>query len=146
MAILLVRMALRIVNLPRLLQGLSTVAVPQSQNRATLEDVVYYCDKWLRLFPYNRKGNCLPRALTLYWFARRYGFPVKLHCGIHKNGDTLDGHAWLTQDNEPFMETGKQVNLFAVTFSFPPSLIPPAATGGLSDQSERSAPLPEPHL
>ena len=39
------------------------------------EDLVYYVDRWLQLFPYNAKGNCFPRSLALYWFATTIGLP-----------------------------------------------------------------------
>jgi hypothetical protein len=97
-------------------------------------DLVYYVDRWLQLFPYNKKGNCFPRSLALYWFARRVGYPVRFHCGVRKEVSNLAGHAWLTLDHQPFHETGQQWQRFTVTFSYPPD---PAA-GGKQDSALRS--------
>jgi hypothetical protein len=89
-------------------------------------NLVYYVDRWLELFPYNKKGNCFPRSLALYWFARRLGYPVRFQCGVRKDVSHLDGHAWLTLDRLPFHETGQHWQHYTVTFSYPPD---PAAGG-----------------
>lgn len=81
----------------------------------------YYTDRWLNIFPYNAKGNCFPRALSLYRLANRQGLPVQVHCGIAKIGEMLEGHAWLTLAGKPFLETGNQPRRFTLTVSFPPT-------------------------
>lgn len=83
-------------------------------------DTVYYVDRWLALFPYNPKGNCFPRALTLFLFARRAGLPVQFNCGVMKVHQQLEGHAWLTLDGHEFLEPSSFWQAFTVTLSFPP--------------------------
>lgn len=114
-----VRFLLRWKSLPNVLGMLDRGAVAAGRDLATLEHRVYYLDRWLELLPYNTKGNCFPRAVTLYWLARRAGCPVRLHCGIKREGLKLDGHAWLTLDREPFHEPSDQWRQYAVTFSYP---------------------------
>jgi hypothetical protein len=100
-----------------------------------LDDLAYYTDRWLTIFPYNVKGNCFPRSLTLYRLARRHGCHVQFHCGVAKIGETLAGHAWLTLDGKPFLEPADQWRRFTVTFSFPPS--PEWQGASLSDRHSR---------
>jgi Transglutaminase-like superfamily len=119
LVVLWVRLLLRVKSLPLVLDRLNPRSIMGRPDEAVTEDLVYYVDRWLQLFPYNKKGNCFPRSLALYWFARRLGYPVLFHCGVRKEVSNLDGHAWLTLDHQPFHETGQQWQRFTVTFSYP---------------------------
>lgn len=114
-----VRLLLRWSSLPQVLALLDRSADAARYDVLTLERRIYYVDRWLELFPYNTKGNCFPRALALYWLARRVGRPVRFYCGIKREDSKLDGHAWLTLDQEPFHELSEQWRQYTVTFSFP---------------------------
>jgi len=114
-----IRFRLRRESLPSVLKRLDPVTLSGSPDPARFEDVVYYLDRWLHLFPYNAKGNCFPRSLALYWFAKRSGYPVSFHCGVRKDTTGLDGHAWLMLDRQPFHEPGRHWECFTVTYSFP---------------------------
>lgn len=106
-------------SLPAVLKRLDPGALSGQRDSARFEDLVYYLDRWLQLFPYNAKGNCFPRSLALYWFATRSGYAVLFHCGVRRDGVGLDGHAWLTLDRQPFHEPGQLWQRFTVTYSFP---------------------------
>ena len=114
-----IRLRLRGESLPEVLKRLDPGALSGKPDSARFEDLVYYVDRWFQLFPYNAKGNCFPRSLALYWFAKRSGCPVSFHCGVRKDGAGLDGHAWLTLDRQPFHEPGQHWQRFTVTYSFP---------------------------
>jgi len=133
LVVLWVRLLLRVKSLPLVLDRLNPRSMTGRLDEAVMGDLVYYVDRWLQLFPYNEKGNCFPRSLALYWFARRLGYPVLFHCGVRKEVSNLDGHAWLTLDRQPFHETGQHWQRFTVTFSYPPD---PAA-GGRQDSAIR---------
>ena len=124
-----IRFLLRRKSLPLVLDRLSPRSMTGRPDEAVLRDRVYYVDRWLQLFPYNKKGNCFPRSLALYWFARRMGYPVLFHCGVRKEASNLDGHAWLTLDRQPFHEMGQHWQRFVVTFSYPQD----PAVGGRQD-------------
>jgi hypothetical protein len=132
LVVLGVRLLLRVKSLPMVLDRLNPRSTTGRPDEAVMGDLVYYVDRWLQLFPYNEKGNCFPRSLALYWFARRLGYPVLFHCGVRKEVSNLDGHAWLTLDRQPFHETGQQWQRFTVTFSYPPD-----PTAGMQDSSLR---------
>jgi hypothetical protein len=119
--LLVVRLGLQVASLPRVLKWLHRDHVSPVQNLAILTNLAYYTDRWLRLFPANPKGNCLPRAVALYRLARTHGFSVRFQCGIRRHGEQLDGHAWLLMDDRAFLESTSQWEHFAVTFSFPPA-------------------------
>lgn len=135
-----VRFGLRIASVPRVLRWLHLEPVPNGQDLAVLTDLAYYTDRWLGLFPGNPKGNCLPRAVTLYRLARAYGFAVRFQCGIQRHGTQLDGHAWLLKENGAFLEPTNQWEQFTVTFSFPPVSDPERVRIPLSDHSAPSLP------
>ena len=116
--VLRVRVLLRLMNLPQVLAMLEPRSVRPGE-LAEIEALLYYIDRWLQLFPYNEKGNCFPRSLSLYRIARTAGYAVSFHCGVRKEGAILDGHAWLMLDNRPFQEVGRYWQLFTVTFSYP---------------------------
>lgn len=126
LVVLWVRLLLRGKSLPLVLDRVTPHSVSRRPDEAVMKDLAYYVDRWLQLFPYNSKGNCFPRSLALYWFARRLGYPVQFQCGVRKDASHLDGHAWLTLDRLPFHETGRYWQHYTVTFSYPQD---PAADG-----------------
>jgi hypothetical protein len=118
--VLWIRMALRFQTLPNVLEQVGPLSTKAEPEDAGMKILTYYVDRWLRLFPYNRRGNCFPRALALYRFARQRGYPVRFHCGVRKEASSLDGHAWLTLNSQVFHEPGKHWQAYTVTFSYPP--------------------------
>ncbi len=114
-----VRMTMLWMCLPSLLGWLHVIRVSSVKDFQTLKDVAYYTDRLLALFPVNERGNCLPRSLVLYRFAKRYGLPVRFHCGVRWVEKELTGHAWLTLEGEAFLEPNRQWEHFDVTYSFP---------------------------
>lgn len=121
-----VRVALRLISLKRLLHWLACKPSPDRRGETSLEDVVYYLDRWLAIFPYHPKGNCFPRTLTLFFYARRAGLPVQFNCGVMKRDQRLEGHAWLTLNGRDFLELSSYWKGFTVTLTFPSS--PPVPT------------------
>lgn len=115
-----VRIASRLTSLRRLL-GWLLCEMSGDPDERTMEDVAYYVDRWLALFPYNLKGNCFPRALSLFFFARRAGLPVQFKCGVMMLNQQLEGHAWLVLDGHVFLEPSSYWQSFTVTVSFPES-------------------------
>ena len=67
--VLRVRVMLRFLKLPRLLSVLHPRTLRPLEEKE-IEELLYYIDRWLQLFPYNAKGNCFPRSLSLYRIAR----------------------------------------------------------------------------
>jgi len=120
--VLRIRIALRFKTLPKVLEHVGPLSIKTEPDDAVMKILTYYVDWWLRLFPYNKRGNCFPRALALYRFARQRGYPVRFHCGVRREAAGLDGHAWLTLDSETFLEPGTHWQYFTVTFSYPPDL------------------------
>ena len=115
----IIRIGLRIIPLSKLLPWLSRSKQSTDQRLDELQIMTCFTDRLLTLFPYHEKGNCLPRTCILYWLAPRYGFSVKFHCGIRKGETGLDGHAWLTMNGQPFLESTQQSHHMVETFSYP---------------------------
>ena len=120
LVVLWVRLLLRLKSLPEVLDLLSSSSRTGEPDDAAMKKLSGYVDRWLRWFPYNSKGNCFPRSLVLYRFARQLGYPVMFHCGVRKEASSLDGHAWLTLESRAFHEPTKHWQYFTVTFSYPP--------------------------
>jgi hypothetical protein len=125
LVVLWVRLLLRLKSLPQVLDLLNPCVRTGEQDDAAMKKLISCVDCWLRLFPYNTKGNCFPRSLVLYRFARQLGYPVVFHCGVRKEASSLDGHAWLTLESRAFHEPTKHWQYYIVTFSYPPD---PATT------------------
>jgi hypothetical protein len=121
--VLWIRLLLRTKRLPLVLDQLTPPSKSGMLNHTELKYLVYYVDRWLQLFPYNKKGNCFPRSLAIYWFARRLGYPVLFHCGVKKDVASLNGHAWLTLDHLPFHESDQHWHGYTVTFSYPQEVL-----------------------
>lgn len=120
LVLLWIRLLLRMKSLPLVLDCVNPRAiVGTTLDPAVIADLVYYVDRWLGLFPYNTKGNCFPRSLALYRFARRSGYAVTFFCGVRRESSGLDGHAWLMLDDQPFYESGQNWQRFTVTYSYP---------------------------
>ena len=117
-----VRIASRLTSLRRLL-GWLVCEISADPDEHAMEDVAYYVDRWLALFPYNPKGNCFPRALALFFFFFRAGLPVQFKCGVMKLNQQLEGHAWLVLDGHEFLEPSSYWQSFTVTVTFPQSLV-----------------------
>ena len=46
--------------------------------------------------------NCLPRSVVLWWFFRRGGRDAILRLGGRKEGELLEGHAWVELGGKAF--------------------------------------------
>ena len=115
----LVRILMVCVPLPLLLKGLNVIRIARRKDWGRMQTVAYYVDRFLTIFPANERGNCLPRSLVLYGFAKQYGFAVQFHCGVQWIGLKLSGHAWLSLDGDAFLEPTQQWKQFQITYSYP---------------------------
>ena len=132
LVVLGIRVALHMASLQWLLKQLSRDPAAGGHDEKVMENTAYYVDRWLALFPYNPKGNCFARALALFWFARRAGFPVQFNCGVMKRDQHLEGHAWLMLDDREFFEPSPSWRSFTVTVKVPHS------SESCNDQSSKS--------
>ncbi len=114
-----IRFALKFVKLTTLLAWLQPRIGSGREDEECVAKMAYYTDALLGMFPANPKGNCLPRSLILFRLARLEGFPVVFHCGVSRSGSGLDGHAWLTHIEQPFLENSSQHQSMVKTISFP---------------------------
>jgi len=113
------RLLLPHVQIQTLLRWLALSRIPPVADPDRLETVRRYTEALLWRIPFPSPGKCLPRSLTLYYFAARYGFPVQVHCGVRRMGERLQGHAWLSLYGRPFLEEDNPGHSYAVIFSFP---------------------------
>lgn len=116
-----VRVALRVLSLKKVLHWLARKPARGAIGENGIDDVAYYLDRWLSIFPYHPKGNCFPRALSLFLYARRAGLPVQFQCGVMKLNHRLEGHAWLMLNGRDFLEPSSYWKAFTVTLTFPGS-------------------------
>jgi hypothetical protein len=123
-----IRMLLPLAPLKRLVRWLAPSGPSPIPHPVCLQTVAWYTDAVLQRLPYRRRGNCLPRSLTLFYFASRAGLPVQVHCGVRRAGPKLEGHAWLTLGGEPFLEPGNLAESYSITFSYPDPLAPGGAS------------------
>lgn len=105
-------------NLEELLEKIT----PSRQRSITVyrtRRIVVFVNWWLSRNFWEFRPTCLKRSLLLFHFLRREGIPVKIHYGISKNGDKLEGHSWLTLEKSPFLEDGLTGEKYKETFVYP---------------------------
>ncbi|HEY7496232.1 MAG TPA: lasso peptide biosynthesis B2 protein [Candidatus Tectomicrobia bacterium] len=68
----------------------------------------------LRLFP----RACLRQALALYYILTRMGYAVTIHFGVHKVGEELRGHSWVTIQGTPVAES-TPAGVFHCVYAYP---------------------------
>lgn len=52
-------------------------------------------------------GRCVQRSLIAYRLLNGYGIPTRFCCGIHREDQSLDGHAWVEKLDEPKRALGE---------------------------------------
>jgi len=70
--------------------------------------------------PLVRQG-CLTRGVTLYYFLSRAGADIELVFGVGMREDGADGHCWLVQHGQPFLEKQDPRPLFSELYRIPGS-------------------------
>ena len=71
------------------------------------------------LLPRRNMGPCLFRSILLFQFLRRYGHLPRIHIGLRKDGDRLQGHAWVTVNGTPLLEQSDPSTRYVENFSYP---------------------------
>lgn len=61
----------------------------------------------------SRHGDCLERSLVAYRFLLRAGARPTLHLGFDRHPPRRDGHAWVTVDGLPLLESSESLERFA---------------------------------
>jgi len=57
---------------------------------------------------------CLPRALALLGAVRPLGYAPELRIGVRRDGDRVEGHAWLVLNDALFLEDAATPDRYAV--------------------------------
>ena len=119
----------RSLSLPKLLALLTPLASPKLADDPTEPFKLQRYVDWLlrtRIGVYH--PNCLKRTLVLYRFLRKADYEVTFCLGVRKadasqgvnSTGSVSGHAWLTQDGEPFLEHDPGgIERFTLTFRYP---------------------------
>jgi Transglutaminase-like superfamily len=102
------------------LDGAVTAERPSPQTEKVTRNLA---DLAVLLYRRSPLGLCLRRSLTRYYFLRREGLPLQVHFGARfvdgKPDREITGHAWLTLDDKPYYEPGKNWRGFTVMLTFP---------------------------
>lgn len=80
-----------------------------SARRAPVYQLLWSIQTASRFLP---KATTLTEALAGKVLLARYGYDSKLHVGVIKVGETLQGHAWLTQGGDVVLGELEDLNLF----------------------------------
>jgi hypothetical protein len=86
-------------------------APPSDHDKAALEEIVTAVDVGTRYY-YRKRLDCLPRALTLYYLARRRAIPVEFCLGVKKY--PFAGHSWMEYQGEIIGDRPNRVKLYTV--------------------------------
>jgi hypothetical protein len=113
---------LRIHPLPTLLHHLALIqergaATTSVELERAVRLVVRVCRLWCFRWPMFPRA-CLRQALALYHVLTRMGYPVAIHFGVHKEGEELRGHSWVTLQGKPVAERTRP-EAFTPVYSYP---------------------------
>ncbi len=57
-------------------------------------------------------GRCVQKSLIAYRLLNGYGIPARFCCGVHRQNQALDGHAWVENLSEPRQALGESQDPF----------------------------------
>jgi hypothetical protein len=105
----------------RMARLLEPAAPPQpAADPAAVRALAHRIDRWLRAgWPLVRRG-CLTRGITQYRFLRQAGFDVSLRFGLGEVNGKFEGHCWLVQDGQPFLEKRDPRPIYTETWRIGP--------------------------
>ncbi len=58
-------------------------------------------------------GRCVQRSLIAYHLLNGYGIPARFCCGVNRQDQELDGHAWVERLSEPRQSLGESNDPYA---------------------------------
>ncbi len=82
-----------------------------------------WVDRLLRRLPPPWKRTCLKRAIVLHYLLHRAGRSAELRIGVRRDEQSaLAAHAWLVQNDQPYLERGSDhIGSYQVLVAFPSS-------------------------
>jgi hypothetical protein len=84
---------------------------PSDKDKAALQNIVSAVDTGTRYY-YRKRLDCLPRALTMFYFARQRAIPVEFCLGVKKY--PFAGHSWVEYQGEVIGDRPNRVKLYTV--------------------------------
>ncbi|MFC1884950.1 lasso peptide biosynthesis B2 protein [Thermodesulfobacteriota bacterium] len=92
----------------------------RSFNNMTIENAALFSNFILyRIF--RTKRPCTLRSLLLFKYLRSMGKDTKIVFGVKDEGGELKGHAWLINEQRPFLENSDQPEEYEIIYEYPPS-------------------------
>jgi hypothetical protein len=107
--------------IPTLLKRLARDGKPKRKAPIELKDAVGIVTRICNLRPFRSRifpKRCLRQSLTLYRTLSQMGYSVEIHFGVHKDGDDLQGHSWVTIQGKLVAERSG-VEIFKSVYSQP---------------------------
>jgi hypothetical protein len=109
----------RMLSLPALMQFLDARALPKPPSSMELSRLISLTRRLLQLDRGVFRPTCLKQSLVLFYVLRKWGHPVRMHFGIAKHGDTLEGHCWLDLAGTLLVEKVDPRQSYNIVYSFP---------------------------
>jgi hypothetical protein len=106
-------------DIRRLGRWLEPHHVPAIPNTEEIQQIIDCFERARRVGAPVVRGGCLTRGVTLYYFLRRAGLAVSLCFGMGKRDQGFDGHCWLLEEGEPFLERQNPEPLFKTFYCWP---------------------------
>ncbi len=94
------------VGVPRTLNNMPLLWLPiRREIQSNGEELLNYVERIVphllattvfRIIPVFKTRQCLAKALTMAWYAKKFRFPIVLHFGVNIVEDRLKGHCWVS--------------------------------------------------
>jgi hypothetical protein len=78
---------------------------------SSLDEIIAAVSRGTRFY-YRKRLDCLPRALTTYYLARKASIPVEICLGVKKY--PFAGHCWVEYDGNIIADTPSRVRMYTI--------------------------------
>jgi hypothetical protein len=115
----MVRLLIRMLSLPTMMALLDTKAVAPPRSPVAPGTLVELTQCLLHVGWARRGSDCMTQSLTVFYFLRKWGHPVRIHFGMAKRDGVLAGHCWLELHDTPLAEPTDPRHVFTTVVAFP---------------------------
>lgn len=105
-------------KLPRLLEMVESKKSNVRLNEVEIQNMIEKINRIARFKFFLIRNNCLKKNLLFYYFLIQSGVKnVRIHIGISKVETKLDGHCWLTLDDQIFLDSEESISKYTVIYT-----------------------------
>jgi hypothetical protein len=108
----------KIFQLPKLLLILDSKKHSKTLSDDEINKLIIFIDDVINFKMFVIRKNCYKKTLLLYYFLKKFNVKnIKLNIGINKKNSNLNGHSWITIDNNPVLDNHENIKKYNIIYS-----------------------------